>query len=608
MPLVLWGWRQDWMASVALDQAWRAWWKGEVREAEQWLARVPWEAAGRPELRHAAGWLLWGMGRDREALDRFAALERHPYLGWSARIGQAVAWEGLGDTTKAMTIWADLADEYAWCAVASAQHARHLELAERWEAAREAYRRALTHDGSLAGLHEKIARMDLHLENYEEAYHRFQTVLAMNPDHSPVKEEVALLLAKIPDYPRQLEMRKTERRQGRAPFKMVPFKGQGGPMLRVGIAEHLSSVTVVCGVPLVVREASSKRLVQTVKAGHPATFRVPLKTSLRLISSDARFPITVYDVAHGAGMYWTSQQDRSYRGTLDLVSEGKTFSLVNRVSLEEYLYGVLPAEMGPGAPDEALKAQAVIARSYLLRRRGAHRRFDVCDDVHCVVYHGVGSEHSATSAAVDATRGRVLLDGARPALAFFHDSCGGHTRAPRETWSGAVDASGGVPDGQVPRSDSPTDWLTWMISAEGLACSWRSPTTSFIRWQRRYTRDDLETVWGKELNGPLMDVVITPLRDTGIVERVEARTADRARVWQGDTEVRRAFGYLRSRVMVVIPRRVKGRLEELFIFGRGWGHGVGLCQRGAMGLAQQGWTYQEILAHYFPSLKLGRWP
>jgi stage II sporulation protein D len=150
----------------------------------------------------------------------------------------------------------------------------------------------------------------------------------------------------------------------------------------------------------------------------------------------------------------------AYRGRMVLSSDGRAVLAVNEVSLEHYLYGVVPAEMPSTWPEEALRAQAVVARSYALRSRRPSSSFDVYADVRSQVYRGVEGEADSTTAAVRATRARVVLAGVEIAQTFFFSTSGGRTAGNEEEW-------GGTPVSYLRSVDDPHDDLspyhTWRI-------------------------------------------------------------------------------------------------------------------------------------------------
>ena len=152
-----------------------------------------------------------------------------------------------------------------------------------------------------------------------------------------------------------------------------------------------------------------------------------------------RTPVTVSGgsstILHGAAENFVSSG--AYRGRMVLEREGSRVLAVNHVALEHYLYGVVPAEMPADWPEEALKAQAVVARSYALTSRAASGVFDVYADVRSQVYSGVTGEVPSTTAAVRATRGRVVTVGGRVAQTFFFSTSGGRTASNEEGFGGS---------------------------------------------------------------------------------------------------------------------------------------------------------------------------
>ncbi len=128
--------------------------------------------------------------------------------------------------------------------------------------------------------------------------------------------------------------------------------------------------------------------------------------------------------------------NKKYRGSVIISLRSNRLQAVNELDLEEYLYGVLPKEVVASWPKESLKSQAVISRTYALKNLNHHSEegFDLCDETHCQVYGGIGSEDSRTNEAVKETRGEVLFYEGKLASTFFHDSCGGYTENIENVW------------------------------------------------------------------------------------------------------------------------------------------------------------------------------
>ncbi len=133
---------------------------------------------------------------------------------------------------------------------------------------------------------------------------------------------------------------------------------------------------------------------------------------------------------------------RGYRGSLILIKKSKNrFTVVNRLELEQYLYGIMLAEISPDWPEETLKAQAVISRTYALKNLTKHSGdgFNLCDTVHCQVYAGSSGESVRTNQAVDTTREEILVYDGEPISAFFHSTCAGYTDKPSNVWGSTDD-------------------------------------------------------------------------------------------------------------------------------------------------------------------------
>ncbi len=247
---------------------------------------------------------------------------------------------------------------------------------------------------------------------------------------------------------------------------------------------------------------------------------------------------------------------------------------VNVVPEDRLLGGLLPSEMGAAAPQEALKAQAVAARTELFAKLGTRHLdapFRLCSTVHCQVYGGASKEDPRTAAAVTATRGELLArrDG-HLVDAVYSASCGGHTEDNDRAWATDPDpALRGVADDHCAKSD-------WSRRLEGSALAQAShlgALKSFEVLERGVSQR------------------VVRLRLTGTEGTIEAHS---------ELAVRRLLGDLPSALFTFsLERSPDGTLRTLQLTGKGHGHGVGLCQSGAMGMAAEGQGYREILQHYY---------
>lgn len=295
-----------------------------------------------------------------------------------------------------------------------------------------------------------------------------------------------------------------------------------------------------------------------------------------------------------------------YRGRVRLAwtAPGR-LAVVNVVPVEDYLAGVVPVEMGPvgvGAGD-ALKAQAVASRGYALLRVRQHAAFgfDLFAGEADQVYGGVSAETEAARAAVRATRGEILWSGGEPIEAFFHSTCAGRTAAADEVWRVPRRAYlAGVADVDA-RTGAPWD-----------AASPRS------RWTVRWTAAELARVLAPAIAdslgraaGELRGLRVVSRGASGRVSGVEVSTAAGRVLLRGDA-IRRvlrtpdARPLYSTRFALAITRGRDGRLAAVTAEGRGWGHGVGMCQFGAIGRARAGQDYRQILQAYYPGTRLER--
>lgn len=285
--------------------------------------------------------------------------------------------------------------------------------------------------------------------------------------------------------------------------------------------------------------------------------------------------------------HFLSVNGKAYRGWLRLLTGGKgTLDVVEYVDLEEYLYGVLPKEVGAGWPAEALKAQAVISRTFALSQRSDEKgvRFDLVNDVRSQVYGGLSAEAEPTSRAVDDTRGQILIDKAgQPVEAFFHSSCGGSTEKPGAVWArGGEGTTSDVYAALEEDYCSADPYRDWTLSL----------SESSLRARLRKAGIRL---------GTIRQVEVRRTSVSGRAEVIRVVSSKGTRDIQGN-RFRLALGpeALRSTRLDKVEKTRSG-----FRFtGHGWGHGVGLCQWGARGRAEGGQTYEQILKAYYPGARL----
>lgn len=273
-------------------------------------------------------------------------------------------------------------------------------------------------------------------------------------------------------------------------------------------------------------------------------------------------------------------QDRWYRGQVRLITTAQGIMVINEIDLEDYLAGVIGKEMPRTWPQEALKAQAVAARSFALYRRGKQKNplYDLVNTTKDQVYGGIDGEAESTRAAVRATAGQVLTYQGNVVEALFHANSGGHTENSEQVFSGVIPYLRGVPD-----FDQEAPNFQWSVNFSQAQLIQRLPGLGNIVSM---------TPQGTTAHGRVKAIKILGERGTKMMKGREFRRTLK----------------LKSTLFQVTPQSdlvasqaqsVPGTPPGFTINGRGHGHGLGMSQWGALALAQQGKTYQQILQHYY---------
>ncbi len=342
--------------------------------------------------------------------------------------------------------------------------------------------------------------------------------------------------------------------------------------LRVAVAQKISQVNIAASTLAIVSDEDGQKLGEL----QPQTNLVATATHNEIAVGDSQVR-QLWVRPQPGGYVWIGDGGASptggrwYRGAIQVVSARQQLLAINHVDLEQYLYSVLGAEMSATFPAEALKAQAVAARTYALyrSRSTSQKLFDVDSTQTSQAYHGIASEADTTQAAVNATLGQIVTYQGKPILAAFHSASGGHTENVEDIWSDRVPYLRGVPD-----YDLGTPGYEWSQSftLAQLAQSLRVPHLKSIA-------PDRTTQFGS----------IVSLKVTGDTTQILA-----------GSQVRSALK-LRSLRFTITPTPTG------FVFnGRGYGHALGMSQWGAYNLAQQGMKYPKILTHYYRGVEIGQ--
>jgi stage II sporulation protein D len=390
------------------------------------------------------------------------------------------------------------------------------------------------------------------------------------------------------------------------PAPETPAPGTAEPEIRVGLATGAAGATIGGGAALVVTDPSGARLavIPAAEAWRLGTGGVGVTvTSPGGVPAASSEAIGIAGVGAGDPV---QVNGRLYRGVVEVVRDPVGLTLVNRLGMEGYLRGVVSAEMGRRnlAEREALRAQAVVSRTYAHRnlRRWAAQGFDLSASVADQVYGGLSAETPEGVEAVGSTRGRVLTYQGTPIDAFFYSTCGGHTAEGTEVFRAA----------SRPYLRSIAD-----VAEDGTPYCSISPR---YRWREEWTgeallgtlRRTLPTISGTppEQVRAVNDIRVAYRTASGRVGRLAiALTHGEVRVEgpQVRSALRTPSGeLLRSSAFTLAVTGAGRHVTRLVADGGGAGHGVGLCQWGAVGRSRAGHDFQRILAAYYPGATIER--
>ena len=370
-------------------------------------------------------------------------------------------------------------------------------------------------------------------------------------------------------------------------------------------------------------------------------------------STPERPTFLLKNVRIGIGFHWDRLEDQEFEGTLEIRNNADgTQTAINRLDVEDYLSSVITSEMSATSSLELLKAHAVISRSWVLRpiispstctdkpdlsdpnrhvvwyERDAHEGFDVCADDHCQRYEGITrrDEHPEAAAnvqkAIDATRGQVLMYDGKVCDARFYKSCGGATELFENAWANehypyleAVRDEIGTPLPDLTIEENAQEFIRTSPSAycnttdarvlSQVLNNYDQETKDFYRWTVQYTAAELSEIIRERSGidfGEILDLVPIKRGPSARLYEMQIVGSKRTMVIGKELEIRKwlSKSHLYSSAFVV-DRNEQG---DFILTGAGWGHGVGLCQIGAAVMADKGYTYEQILAHYFPGSEI----
>ncbi|MBQ8839622.1 MAG: DUF4922 domain-containing protein [Bacteroidales bacterium] len=371
----------------------------------------------------------------------------------------------------------------------------------------------------------------------------------------------------------------------------------------------------------------------------------------------------LYGVTIGVDFHWERKEDQVFAGALKIIVHKGELIAVNVVGVEDYLMSVISSEMSSSASEEFLKAHAVISRSWLMAQINSsgkgyvpglpenmdnvpalvtwledrnrqdlsvkgrvyeyikwydhedHRLFDVCADDHCQRYQGLTRVTGTTvRKVIDATWGQVLMYDGELCDTRFSKCCGGVMERFDVCWAdedkpylqALPDAPGHSADGHCFCDTDDKDILAQVLN------NYDRETVDFYRWQQEYSKAELSAIVSEKSGigvGDVMALIPIERGASGRIHRLEIRCSAKTLIVGKELEIRRLLSktHLKSSAFEVEYIDAEGRetdaggdWETIRLKGKGWGHGVGLCQIGAAVMASKGYTYKEILEHYYP--------
>ena len=343
-------------------------------------------------------------------------------------------------------------------------------------------------------------------------------------------------------------------------------------------------------------------------------FDAPTKSTVFAAPSFELSGVTI-----GKGFHWERQEKQVFAGALKLITDGRTITAVNSIGLEDYLLSVISSEMNAASPKEFLKAHAVISRSWAVRKirsRGSaghvrkaeaapgeiirwydadgHEGFDVCADDHCQRYQGLSrAVGRRIKEAIDETWGEILVFDGQVCDTRFSKCCGGRTEEFSTCW--ADEDYPYLVSKEDPYCDTGDEALLPIILND-----YDRQTKSYYRWHVEYDAEELSEIVREKSGidfGTITDLIPLERGASGRICRLLiAGTAHQAVIGK-ELEIRRVLSRTHLYSSAFEVSRDAGRF---ILDGKGWGHGVGLCQIGAAVMASEGADYKTILDFYYP--------
>ncbi len=506
--------------------------------------------------------------------------------------------------------------------------------------AANAYKQALDYDHQFIEARLGYARTLEASRQYNEAYRQYKMIYAADKKNTKAQAALTRLKPKITKPEKELAPGiSVAEHTPVSPLVLPP--GQEEPVeikIGLGVTQNgkpspRNQVVFSPSHPFSVLNANGK-LITSASGGEtwsavlegkqaylvsPKGKKIPFSKYITVVpsaDSPTQAPtILVKNILSGAGMSWASVGDKEYRGELQIIYNPSLRSLVpvNKVTLDEYVQGIIASEMPAGFPSQALNAQAVLARTYALKHLGKHKTYgyDLCDTQNCQVYGGVLAETAAGNAAVEETFGQVLTYHNKPIEGVFSANCGGATQSAKDAgWN------------ETPYLNTVSDYQEFdfeklepyhfkkllQYPPEAYSKYNKHVSLAAFRWARVVSEPELRQVIKNQKKDIGQITALVPLQRSraGYVTQLLVKGTKGSITLNKENVIRNnlSLGMLRSSYFIVQPNYENRQLKYFVFYGGGWGHGVGFCQTGAAGRADAGQDYKTILEHYFPLAQL----
>lgn len=505
-----------------------------------------------------------------------------------------------------------------------------------WEQAIEAFNQAITEDHQFTEARRALALSLEKAGKALEALRQYNMLYATDKNEPNTQEAVTRLRRLFPN----VKSGQAEQPQPVTHTLVTPVHPTGSSDIRIGLGVEINgkpsqqntwvfspshAFTVVNEKNIKIASGKAKEVWKAVLTKKQASLIAPngkkyaFKTKITIVplnNEGTKEPTFILkNVVSGAGMTWMSVSDKEYRGKLEIVHNSNLNTLVpiNIISLEGYLQGVISSEMPTGFPLEALKAQAILARTYALYHAHKHKSYgyDLCDSQNCQVYGGVQAETEAGNEAVTSTLQEVLRYQGKPIEAVFSANTGGITQSAKDAGWNETPYLQPVTDYKIPVQIPPQPYqFRSFLQNPPPAYGYYDKNVSLaaFRWARVVSAEDIQHIIKRKYKdiGTITQLLVEKRNESGYVTKLLVKGTQGSVTLTKENVIRNSVsvGMLRSNYFIVVPQYTHRKLTHFIFYGGGWGHGVGFDQTGAAGRAESGQKYPEILHHYFPLTEL----